>query len=61
MRTFADDRRYMPHEVRAIDDPRYRGKIDATPPPVKTCFCGKTVVEAAGRPTGLTCPRHCGE
>ena len=55
-----DDRRYMTFEERAIDDPRYRGKIKSRPAPaVKTCYCGKTVIEANGRPTGVVCPRNC--
>jgi hypothetical protein len=29
----ADDRRYMPFELRAIDDPRYRGEISRNAPP----------------------------
>jgi hypothetical protein len=58
--TMTDDRRYMTHEIRAIDDPRYRGKIvAAAAPAVATCFCGKTVVATHGRPTGVTCPRDC--
>jgi hypothetical protein len=56
-----DDRRYMTHEERAIDNPRYRGKVEKRVPAIVTCYCGKTVIEAAGRPTGYTCPRGCDE
>ena len=54
-----DDRRFMTHEIRAIDDPRYRGKIERREPAVTTCYCGKTVVATHGRATGVTCPRNC--
>lgn len=61
-----DDRRYMPFEIRAIDDPRYRGEIEDRAPVHRTCRCGKTVVEVQGRPVMLdgkpvTCPRRCEE
>lgn len=54
-----DDRRYMSFETRAADDPRYRGKATRPVKTLVTCYCGKTVIEAAGRPTGVTCPREC--
>lgn len=54
-----DDRRYMTYEMRAVDDPRYRGKVEDRTPVHRTCRCGKTVVEVHGRPTGVTCPREC--
>jgi hypothetical protein len=59
MNSYPDDRRYMTFEQRAADDPRYRGKIERQVPAVRTCYCGKTVVEARGVPTGWTCPRNC--
>ena len=55
-----DDRRYMPHEIRAIDDRRYRGaRPVAATRPATSCYCGKTVIAVHGRPTGVKCPRHC--
>jgi hypothetical protein len=58
-RHIPDDRRYMPYEIRAIDDARYRGKIKREAPAVETCYCGKTVVATHGNPTGWKCPRFC--
>jgi hypothetical protein len=64
-RDIPDDRRYMPFEVRAIDDARYRGELKREAPAVETCHCGKTVVATHGLPVRLdgrevTCPRECG-
>lgn len=63
-RHIPDDRRYMTHEVRAIDDARYRGKVECKVAAVTTCYCGKTVTHEHGRPVmvggkPIECPRHC--
>jgi len=54
-----DDRRYMTFEERAIDDPRYRGKVESRVPAIETCYCGKTVVKVKGHANGVECPRNC--
>jgi hypothetical protein len=54
-----DDRRYMSHEVRAIDDPRYRGKIERKAEGTVTCYCGKTVYRWNGHTVSEHCPRDC--
>lgn len=54
-----DDRRYMTHEMRAIDDPRYRGKVERREEGTVTCYCGKTVIRYNGRPVSASCPRNC--
>lgn len=58
-RTYPEDRRYMTFEQRAVDDARYRGKVERGVAIVETCYCGKTVVAARGRRTGAVCPRDC--
>lgn len=59
-----DDRRYMDFETRAIDDARYRGKLERSVPAIETCYCGKTVLKTNGvavRIDGhaVICPREC--
>lgn len=58
-KTYKDDRRFMSHEVRAIDDPRYRGEIASRPEGTVTCRCGKTVYRYNGRRVSDSCPRNC--
>ncbi len=60
-RHIPDDRRYMTHEERAVEDARYRGTVKRDAPAVETCYCGKTVIATHGRPTGVECPRRCEE
>lgn len=61
-----DDRRYMTHEERAVDDARYRpGGEFGIPIERKSqtviCSCGKTVfVDGFGTPCSKSCPQ-CGE
>jgi hypothetical protein len=54
-----DDRRYMTFEERAIDDPRYRGKIKEREEGTVTCRCGKTVYRYNGSAVSAECPRNC--
>lgn len=54
-----DDRRYMTYEQRAIDDPRYRGKIIPRAEGTVTCYCGKTVYRHNGSVVSTSCPRNC--
>ena len=58
---FADDRRFMSSQAegRRGRTERFIKRISKDTPAHRTCFCGKTVVEANGIPTGATCPRQC--
>lgn len=57
---YSDDRRYMSYEERAIDDPRYRGKVASKPQRASFCYCGKSVYrDAKGSKVSDKCPRNC--
>lgn len=57
MAHIADDRRYMDHETRAIDDPRFRGRVKPEDEGTVTCSCGKTVYRWNGHKVSAACPR----
>ena len=59
MTSASDDRRYMTFEMRAADDPRYRGQIEKRAEGTVTCYCGKTVYRHNGRKVSESCPRDC--
>lgn len=56
----SDDRRYMTFEERAVDDPRYRGKLEPSERKAEVCYCGKTVYRSkTGARVSDSCPRNC--